>query len=264
MEVQDYQILYQYSHEQIWYPINCWLLCLIYVCHLLNHIAFSALDGKMPIFALTGITPDIFIILLFTFYQPAFYATYDQTFPSESEERPGYWVGIGDHCGDAMTHKRLDYETHKLSIELLLDPRSLPLPTIGLHHMEGRFLHLLTLLKIKFPLDDHLDRQKVPLRDRRPLESSSGPEMKRIHLDPSLYLPLTPVTSLVEHSSYLLRRMGRGIEPRLPDRLLQLLSRAMAKRVENINFISDIGNGKVEELISYNQLLELYWFRAII
>ena len=30
----------------------------------------------------------------------------------------------------------------------------------------------------------------------------------------------------------------------------------MAKWVENINFILDIGNGKVEELISYNQLLE--------
>ena len=51
------------------------------------------------------------------------------------------------------------------------------------------------------------------------------------------------------------------------------------QRVENINFIFDIGNGKVEELISYNQLLEhlenaqdhdmgmdqeLYRFRAII
>ena len=27
-------------------PANCWLLCLIYVCYLLNHIACSALDGK--------------------------------------------------------------------------------------------------------------------------------------------------------------------------------------------------------------------------
>ena len=50
----------------------------------------------------------------------------------------------------------------KLSIEVLLDPRSLPLPTIGLHHMEGRFLHLLTLLNIKFLLDHHLETQKVP------------------------------------------------------------------------------------------------------
>ena len=50
--------------------------------------------------------------------------------------------------------------------------------------------------------------------------------------------------------------MGRGIEPRLPDKLLKLLTRTLAKRIENINFILDIGNGKVEELISYNQLFE--------
>ena len=47
--------------------------------------------------------------------------------------------------------------------------------------------------------------------------------------------------------------MGRGIEPRLPDRLLKLLTRTMVK---DINLILNIGNGKVEELISYNQLLE--------
>ena len=130
-------------------PANCWLLCLIYVCYILNNIACTALDGKIPLFALTGITPDISIILLFTFYQPVFYATYDQNFPSESEERTGYWVGLGGHCGDAMTHKILDHDTQKI-IYRRADPRSLPLPIIGLHHMEGRFLHLLTLLKINF------------------------------------------------------------------------------------------------------------------
>ena len=61
-------------------PVNCWLLCLIYVCYLLNHIDCTALDGKIPLLVLTGITPDISIILLFTFYQPVFYATYDQNF----------------------------------------------------------------------------------------------------------------------------------------------------------------------------------------
>ena len=60
-------------------------------------------DGKIPLLASTGITPHISIILLFTFYQPVFYATYDQDFPSESEERAGYWVGFGVHCGHAMT-----------------------------------------------------------------------------------------------------------------------------------------------------------------
>ena len=73
-------------------PANCWLLCLIYVCYLLNHIAYSALDGKIPLLALTGITPDISIILLFTFCQPVFYETYDQHFPSESV-REGWLLG---------------------------------------------------------------------------------------------------------------------------------------------------------------------------
>ena len=58
-------------------PANCCFLCLIYVCYLLNHIACSALDGKIALLAFSGITPDISIILLFTFYQPVFYAKYD-------------------------------------------------------------------------------------------------------------------------------------------------------------------------------------------
>ena len=27
-------------------PANCWLLCLTYVCYILNHIACTTLDGK--------------------------------------------------------------------------------------------------------------------------------------------------------------------------------------------------------------------------
>ena len=132
------------------------------MCYLLNHIACTALDGKIPLLALTGVTPDISIIFLFTFYQPVFYATYDQNFPSESEERADYWVGFGEHCGDAMTHKILDHDTQKIIYRSVVRPRSLPLPTIGLHHMEGRFLHLLTLLKIKFPLDQLLNETEGP------------------------------------------------------------------------------------------------------
>ena len=56
-------------------PASSWFLCLIYVCYLLNHIACTALDEKLPLLPLAGITPGISIILLFTFYQPVFYVT---------------------------------------------------------------------------------------------------------------------------------------------------------------------------------------------
>ena len=102
MEVQEYQILDQYSDEQVWYHSQ--LLALM--------------PYLIPLFTLTGIRPDISIIALFTLYQPVFYATYDQNFASESEERAGYWVGywvgFGEHYGDAMMHKLLDHDTQKI------------------------------------------------------------------------------------------------------------------------------------------------------
>ena len=45
---------------------------------------------------------------------PVFYASHDQHFPLESEERAPFWVGFGEHCGDAMTHKLLDKMTQKI------------------------------------------------------------------------------------------------------------------------------------------------------
>ena len=56
-------------------------------------------------------------MLLYTFYQPVFYATHDQHFPSESEERAAFWEGFREHCGDAMTDKLLDKITQKKNIQ---------------------------------------------------------------------------------------------------------------------------------------------------
>ena len=67
-------------------PANWCLLCMIYVCYILNHIACGALNGSIPLLVSYGITPDSSIMLLYTFYQPVFYATHDQHFPSESEK----------------------------------------------------------------------------------------------------------------------------------------------------------------------------------
>ena len=61
--------------------------------------------------------------------------------------------------------------------------------------------------------------------------------------------------------------------------VVEIIDQDNGQRIENMNFILDFGNGKVEELVSYNQLLEhledvqdhdmgmdqeLYRFRAII
>ena len=72
---------------------------------------------------------------------------------------------------------------------------------------------------------------------------------------------------------------GERHRAKVTRQVVEIIDQDNGQRVENINFILEIGNGKVEELISYNQLLEhlenahdhdicmdqeLYRFRAII
>ena len=72
---------------------------------------------------------------------------------------------------------------------------------------------------------------------------------------------------------------GERHRAKVTRQVVEIIDQDNGQRVENINFILDIDNGKVEELISYNQLLEhlenaqdhdmgmdqeLYRFRAII
>ena len=95
-------------------PADCWLLCMIHASYILNHLSCEALGGNVPLGMLNGVSPDISILLLYTFYQPVFYATHNQSYPSASEERAARWVGFGEHVGDALTHKLLDDDTKKI------------------------------------------------------------------------------------------------------------------------------------------------------
>ena len=54
-------------------PAHCWLLCILYVCHLLNATASPALGGLTPLQALTGQDPDISHFLHFSFWEPIYY-----------------------------------------------------------------------------------------------------------------------------------------------------------------------------------------------
>ena len=54
-------------------PAHCCLLCLVYVCALLNVTASPALDSITPIQALTGYVPDINHFLHFSLSEPVYY-----------------------------------------------------------------------------------------------------------------------------------------------------------------------------------------------
>ena len=125
---------------------------------------------------LYGITPDISIMLLYPFYQSVFYATHDQHFPSESEERAAFWVGFGEHCGDAMTHKLLDKITQKIIHRSAVRPLTKSNPTHRLTEDGGTPAHQ----------NNQVRKSQLSLSDQD--------SMKLIHLTSSLCLNLILMT----------------------------------------------------------------------
>ena len=101
-------------------PACCWLLCLQYICVVLNHLASPTLQGICPVQALQGTTPDVSFMLHFSFYEPVYYridsSEPDLNFPSSSNEKKGYWVGFADNQGDSFTWRILTEDTKKIII----------------------------------------------------------------------------------------------------------------------------------------------------
>ena len=101
-------------------PACCWLLCLQYICVVLNHLASPTLQGICPVQALEGTTPDVSFMLHFSFYEPVYYridsSEPDLNFPSSSNENKGYWVGFSDNQGDSFTWRILTEDTQKIII----------------------------------------------------------------------------------------------------------------------------------------------------
>ena len=88
-------------------PADCWLLAIMHVCYVLNHMASAALDWIPPLQALTGQTQDTSALLVCSFYEPVYYNPHNDGFPSASTEELGHWVGVATHVGDALTFKIL-------------------------------------------------------------------------------------------------------------------------------------------------------------
>ena len=102
------------------YPAFRWLLCLQYICVVLNHLASPTLQGICPVQALEGTTPDISFMPHTSFYEPVYYriefSEPDFHFPSSSNEKKGYWVGFTNNQGDHLTWSILTEDTHKIII----------------------------------------------------------------------------------------------------------------------------------------------------
>ena len=232
-------------------PTHCWLLTFQYVCYILNHISTASLGGQVPLQVLYGVTPDISIIFLYTFYQPVFYATHDQHFPSDSEERAGFWVGFAEQ--DSFTHMVLDAVTLKIIYRSALRPRTPKDPNKRLVDTGGEEDHQSHEKPTKNPTPVPNGEKPAPLdtptvynksrHDNGPTSSKPLPGF-----NPDDLVGMTFLLPPGDNGERLMAKATRKV--------VQDIEQADGERVQKLSFILGIGNGKLEQIISYNQLVD--------
>lgn len=216
-------------------PPYTWLLCLMYVCYLLNHTYNITVNG-VPLTNLTGITVDISPLLRFHFWQKVYFLREESSFPSESKEAVGHIVGISEHCGPALTWKILTADTQKVIFRSQVRPCK-----------EGD-------LNLRVSTEDDKESIDDPVIKSRPHKAPDGNLEATNHVPPPV--PIINPDDLVGRT-FLMDEDDTG--QRFRARIVKLVEDHESTLEENptrVKFLCSINGDKAEELISYNKLLE--------
>ena len=93
-------------------PANYCLLCLSYVCDLLNPMSCESLNGQIPLTKLFGVTPNISIIMMHTFYKSVYYASHNQFFHPPVKRNMHFGLALVNM--QAMIHKLADSSSQNI------------------------------------------------------------------------------------------------------------------------------------------------------
>jgi hypothetical protein len=95
-------------------PPKAWLLCMMWVCYILNRTATGSLDFDTPLRRHTGQTTDITNMLRFCFWEEVLFIRHSAKFPSDSTEALGRIVGFSEHVGNDMCYQVYTSDTNKI------------------------------------------------------------------------------------------------------------------------------------------------------
>jgi hypothetical protein len=203
-------------------PANTWLLCLQYVCYLLNHTYNDNIKG-VPLNCLTGVTVDISALLRFHFWQRVNYKNVDYGFPSDSTESMGYIVGISEHCGHALTWQDLSSDTDRFINRSLVPPFDPNHPNLRADLIGGEISQ------------DSVTKSR---HDHVRISDVSNP------------------TNTLERRTFLLDKQEDSQQFRA--RIAKIIDNHSSDLEDNkhrIKFLLSINDDESEEIITYNQLL---------
>ena len=233
--IQEILRYVQVCMERTGTPPNCWLLCLLYVVELMNHLARDSLDGKTPIEAAFNYKPDVSPYLYVHWWQPVYYGTEEtKKFPSKSKEKLGRIVGVAWNKGDLMTFMVLDDQTKKVHFQSNVRPVDKDNPNFKSMSDAGEDLWSSTK-PIVHSMTDELNFSAEVTSDR-----------DCYTLSPDELVGTTFLHQPEEDGQVLRARIVRKIE-----------QRDAAGRELNTKFIVEIGENAYDEIMTYNELIDI-------
>ena len=175
---------------------------------------------------LTGSTPDISSLLCFRFYEPVYYKLDDSEFPSESTEKLGYFVGIADSVGHALTFKVLTDDTNKV-----------------IYRSRIRTATKSNERNLRIDTDNSKPVPEI-VKSKHEEDLSSGKAMPTF--DPTNLIGRTFLKTPEEDGQ---RFRGKIIEA------LDKNDRDLSNQPERIKFRCSVNDGEFEEILSYGEIM---------
>jgi hypothetical protein len=170
--------------------------------------------------------------LQYHFYEEVYLKVDDPNYPSQSHERLGYWVGVAEHVGDALTYKVLTADTRKIIYTSEIRPATDP-------------------NKKNMRADAGKGEDKTPkplfIKDRRDRWLSDK-------------LPTSPLPTLNPDEligrSFIAPPDHNGERPRVTIHRKIIDGDVEDPSFSNVKFILQADDDKVDEIVGYNEVME--------
>jgi hypothetical protein len=229
----------------------------MYVCFVLNN-AFSDVIQSTPLRQAYSTNNDISPLLYFSFYEPVYYLVDEATFPSDSKELRGRWVGASENVGHFMTYKILMDDTHRIihhsNIRSVADPNS---RSLCLDPLNDKLPEVIRSLRKASPASDHgedLSLHSMEPTDEHPYMEST-PDQSEHHSTGDDMVIVNPQELL--GCTFLMDTQEDG--QRFRTCIVEYISdheSNVRHSDDHVKFRISINEDEYEEIITYNELMD--------
>ena len=230
--VQDIKRYANYVHTYSGAPPESWVHIVHFVMYVMNRSARSTLNYRTPYEKLYGQTPDISIMTKFLFWEPVLVHNHVTSYPSTADKILVRFIGFADTVGNAGCYKVYNPETGQVLYRSLLE------------RLDDRLCEIYNVKPFQ-PLHANGENDDVPVGEL--VKSREGnPKPIPIGID-----------NMINRSFLLPPNEDGSRQGALITGVVEDFQGQLDSNPDRVRYKARIGESKFEELIEYNDLMEM-------